>query len=409
MINEIKALEVLDSRGNPTVAVEVTLTDGCKGRAVVPSGASTGKFEAYELRDKGDRYGGKGVKKAVENVNRRIAPLICSLGTLNQKTIDREMILLDGTENKSNLGANAILAVSLAVAKATARHYKIPLYRYLGGIGGLKLPSPMMNILNGGAHADNNLDIQEFMIVPTKDKFSEKLRTGTEVYHALKSILKADSKATAVGDEGGFAPNLKDDREAIEYIIKAIEKAGFSTKNVKLALDVASSDWYQDGVYLLPKSKTSLTSQQLTDKLEKLLDDYPIISIEDGLAEDDYSGWKTLTERLDDKSLLVGDDLFVTNKQRLKDGINQGIANSILIKLNQIGTLTETLEVIQLAKANHYTPIISHRSGETEDTFIADLSVAVGADFVKMGAPCRTDRVAKYNRLLKIESELFGN
>lgn len=406
MISELKAFEVLDSRGNPTVAAEVTLTDGCKAMAIAPSGASTGKFEAHELRDGGTRYGGKGVQKAVDNVNKRIAPLLLELNTLNQKTIDREMIRLDGTSNKTELGANAMLSVSLAVARAAARHYRVPLYRYIGGISGLKLPRPMMNILNGGAHADNNVDIQEFMIVPMSGSFSEKLRIGAEVYHSLKSVLKLSGKSTAVGDEGGFAPNLKDDREAIEYIIKAIEAAGFSTDNVKIALDVASSEWYDNGKYLLPKSGELLSSEQLTDKIEALVNDYPIISVEDGLAEDDYSGWKKLTERLSPKTLLVGDDLFVTNPSRLKDGISQKIANSILVKLNQIGTLSETLEVISIAKKAGYVPIISHRSGESEDTFIADLAVAVGADFIKAGAPCRTDRVAKYNRLLKIEAEL---
>ncbi len=406
MITEIKAFELLDSRGNPTVGVEVTLSDGCRAAAIAPSGASTGKFEAHELRDGGSRYNGKGVQKAVENVNRKIAPLVCSLGTLNQRQIDREMIQLDGTENKSELGANAMLAVSLAVARAAARHYRVPLYRYIGGISGLSLPKPMMNILNGGAHADNNIDIQEFMIVPLSGKFSEKLRMGAEIYHALKSVLKSSGKQTAVGDEGGFAPDLKDDREAIEYIVKAIETAGLNTENVKIALDVASSEWYENGRYVLPKSGEILSSESLADKIEGLINDYPIISVEDGLAEDDYSGWKKLTDRLSSRVMLVGDDLFVTNPMRLKDGISQGIANSILVKLNQIGTLTETLDVINIAKKAGYTPIISHRSGETEDTFIADLSVAVGAGFIKSGAPSRTDRTAKYNRLLKIESEL---
>ncbi len=407
MISNIKAYEVLDSRGNPTVAAEVTLSDGIRAAAITPSGASTGKFEAHELRDKTERFGGKGVLTAVENINKRLSPLVCSLNTLNQKVIDNEMIKLDGTENKSNLGANAILAVSMAVARAAARHYKVPLYRYIGGISGLGLPSPMMNILNGGAHAGNNIDIQEFMIVPQNGNFQDKLQTGATIYHTLKAILKADGKSTAVGDEGGFAPDLKDDREAIEYIIKAIEKAGFSTDSVKLALDVASSEWYNDGQYKLPKSKENLTSQELSTKIETLTRDYPIISVEDPLAEDDYSGWKKLTERLGNQVMLVGDDLFVTNPLRLKDGISQKIANAVLIKPNQIGTITETLKVIEIAKKVGYTPIISHRSGESEDTFIADLSVAVGAGFIKSGAPCRTDRTAKYNRLLKIESELI--
>lgn len=406
MITEIRGMELLDSRGNPTVAAEVRLGDGCRAIAIAPSGASTGKFEAVELRDGGERYGGRGVKKAVENINSLISPAICKLGTLNQKTIDREMIRLDGTENKSRLGANAVLAVSMAVARAAARHYRVPLYRYLGGISNLKLPSPMMNILNGGAHAGNNIDIQEFMVVPLIGSFSDKLRVGTEIYHALGAVLKKDGKASGVGDEGGFAPNLNDDREAIEYILRAIEAAGYSERNVKLALDVASSEWYGDDGYFLPKSGEKHTSKTLTEKLIKLTEDYPIISIEDGLAEDDYAGWKFLTDSNNNKIMLVGDDLFVTNRERLKSGIEQGIANAILIKLNQIGTLTETLDVIATAKSAGYTPIISHRSGETEDTFIADMSVAVGADFIKSGAPCRTDRTAKYNRLLKIESEL---
>ncbi len=406
MISSIKGFEVLDSRGNPTVAAEVTLSSGIKAMAIAPSGASTGKFEAHELRDGGERFDGKGVLTAVRNINSIIAPHICSLYTLNQKTIDREMIMLDGTENKSKLGANAILAVSLAVARAAARHYRVPLYRYLGGIAGHSLPRPMMNILNGGAHADNTLDIQEFMIVPDLGSFSENLRAGAEVYHALKSILKQDGKSTAVGDEGGFAPDLKDDREALEYILKAIASAGIPQGKIGLALDVASSEWYNEGQYYLPKSKTTLSAEQLTDKIGKLINDYPIISVEDPLAEEDYDGWGRLTASLGKKAMLVGDDLFVTNKKRLQYGIDRKIANSILIKLNQIGTLTETLDVISLAKAEGYTPVISHRSGETEDTFIADLAVAVGADFIKSGAPCRTDRTAKYNRLLKIESEL---
>ena len=407
MISQIRGMEVLDSRGNPTVAAEVTLTDGTRAVAIAPSGASTGKFEAHELRDGGDRYGGKGVLNAVEVINSTLSPSICKLGTLNQRKIDREMLKLDGTDTKSRLGANAILAVSMAVARAAARHYRVPLYRYLGGINALKTPSPMMNILNGGAHADNNLDIQEFMIVPLKGTFGEKLRAGVEIYHALKNILRKNGKSTAVGDEGGFAPDLADDREAIEYILKAVDAAGYSTENVKIALDVASSEWYDGTNYILPKSGVSLTSKDLTEKLSSLVSDYPIMSVEDGLAEDDYAGWKSMTETLGEKCKLVGDDLFVTNPQRFMGGIEQGIANSILVKLNQIGTLTETLQVVEMAKKHCYTPIISHRSGETEDTFIADLSVAVGSDFIKSGAPCRTDRTAKYNRLLKIESEIL--
>ncbi len=407
MIVDVKGMEVLDSRGNPTVAAEVTLSDGIRALAISPSGASTGKFEAIELRDGGERYNGKGVAKAVNNINSVIAPALKGIDTLNQRIIDMELCRLDGTDNKGHLGANAMLAVSMAVARAAARHFRVPLYRYLGGISGLALPTPMMNILNGGAHSSNNIDIQEFMIVPKVGSFSENLRAGAEIYHALGTVLKAYGKSTGVGDEGGFAPDLKDDREAIELIIKGISSAGYSTDNVKLALDVASSEWYRDGVYSLPKSGQTLTAEQLTEKICVLTADYPIISVEDGLGEDDYSGWKIMTERLGGRTMLVGDDLFVTNPKRLKDGIKEGIANAVLVKLNQIGTLSETLEVINIAKHNGYTPIISHRSGETEDTFIADLSVAVGAGYIKSGAPCRTDRTAKYNRLLKIESEII--
>ena len=407
MLVDVKGMEVLDSRGNPTVAAEVTLKDGIRALAISPSGASTGKFEAVELRDGGERYNGKGVTKAVNNINSVIAPALRSMGTLNQRIIDTELCRLDGTDNKGHLGANAMLAVSMAVARAAARHFRVPLYRYLGGISGLAMPTPMMNILNGGAHSSNNIDIQEFMIVPRVGSFSENLRAGAEIYHALGIVLKAYGKSTGVGDEGGFAPDLKDDREAIELIIKGISSAGYSTENVKLALDVASSEWYSNGVYDLPKSKQVLTSEQLIEKINLLAADYPIISVEDGLGEDDNSGWKIMTERLGGRMMLVGDDLFVTNPKRLKDGIKEGIANAVLVKLNQIGTLSETLEVINIAKRNGYTPIISHRSGETEDTFIADLSVAVGAGYIKSGAPCRTDRTAKYNRLLKIESEIL--
>lgn len=406
MISEVKGLEVLDSRGNPTVAVEVVLEDGIRAVAIAPSGASTGKFEAHELRDKDLRYGGKGVLRAVENVNSIIAPKLVSLGTLNQRVIDKALCELDATPDKSSLGANAILAVSMAVARAAARHFRVPLYRYLGGISAIKIPTPMMNILNGGVHASNNIDIQEFMIVPQFQSFTESLRAGAEVYHALGSVLKASGKSVGVGDEGGFSPDLKDEREAIECIIQAISTAGYTTDDIKIALDVASSEWYNCGQYHLPKSGENITAQSLTEKWSELCNDYPIISIEDGLAEDDYSGWKTATERLGQKIMMVGDDLFVTNPERVKSGIEQGIANAVLVKLNQIGTLSETLEVIGIAKEHGYTPIISHRSGESEDTFIADLSVAVGADYIKAGAPCRTDRTAKYNRLLKIESEL---
>ncbi len=407
MIADIRGMEVLDSRGNPTVAAEVVLRDGCRAVAIAPSGASTGRFEALELRDKDARYNGKGVRRAVENINSFISPAIKNLGTLNQRAIDYELCRIDGTDNKGSLGANATLAVSMAVARAAARHYRVPLYRYLGGISGLKLPRPMMNILNGGAHSSNNIDIQEFMIVPDIGSFSENLRAGAEIYHALGTVLKVEGKSTGVGDEGGFAPDLKNDREAIELILKGISTAGYTTENIKLALDVASSEWYCDGVYKLPKSGETLTAEKLTEKISSLVRDYPIISVEDGLGEEDYSGWKQMTERLRSKVMLVGDDLFVTNPERLKNAIKEEIANSVLVKLNQIGTLSETLEVIDIAKNNGYTPIISHRSGETEDTFIADLSVAVGAGYIKSGAPCRTDRTAKYNRLLKIESEIM--
>ena len=406
MITDVKGFEVLDSRGNPTVAAEVTLSDGSRAVAIAPSGASTGKFEAVELRDGDKRFCGKGVLKAVENVNSIIAPQLKSLKTLNQKVIDRELIKLDGTENKARLGANATLAVSMAVARAAARHYRVPLYRYLGGIGNLTMPLPMMNILNGGVHAANNIDIQEFMIVPSVGSFSDNLRAGTEIYHALKTVLKTMGKSTGVGDEGGFSPDFCDEREVIECIIRGISTAGYSTDNVKIALDVASSEWFKDGKYHLPKAGTVMTSCELGEKIASLVRDYPIISVEDGMAEEDYSGWKTLTEKLGGRVMLVGDDLFVTNPERLEKGIKEGLGNSILVKLNQIGTLSETLEVIAIAKRSGYTPIISHRSGETEDTFIADLSVATAAGYIKSGAPCRTDRTAKYNRLLKISSEI---
>ena len=408
-ITSVKGYELIDSRGNPTVGAEVTLSDGYKAMAMSPSGASTGMYEAHELRDEQqDRYGGKGVQKAVQNINNVISSALCNLGTTDQAVVDDTMITLDGTENKSELGANAILAVSLAAARATAKSLNIPLYRYIGGISTAKLPIPMMNILNGGAHSTNNIDIQEFMIMPVAAKsFAEGIRQGIEIYHSLGSILKQEGMSTGVGDEGGFAPNLTSDEQAIEYILKAIEKAGLTTSEVKIALDVASSEWYEDGRYKLPKRGQTMESVQLIQHLEDLVDRYPIISIEDGLGEQDWEGWKLLTQRLGNKVLLVGDDLFVTNTEKLQKGIDSSVANSILIKLNQIGTLTETLDVINLAKDSGYTPIISHRSGETEDTFIADLVVGTGAGFLKSGAPCRTDRVCKYNRLLKIESELY--
>ena len=407
MIKEIRGMEVLDSRGNPTVAAEVTLFSGIRAVAIAPSGASTGKYEATELRDGDERYGGKGVLKAVENIDKEIAPAICSLGTLNQKTIDKALINLDGTDNKSRLGANATLAVSLAVARAVARHYRVPLYRYLGGISNLKMPTPMMNILNGGAHAANNIDIQEFMIVPVlAETFSEKLKVGSEIYHKLGELLKKSGKGTGVGDEGGFAPDLNDEREAIELILKAVRLAGYSDKEVKIALDIASSEWFKNQKYILPKSREKHTGASLIEKTAELIKDYPIISVEDPLAEEDYAGWKDITTKLSKDVMLVGDDLFVTNPERFKSGIEQNLGNTILIKPNQIGTLSETLKVINMAKSAEYKTIISHRSGDTEDTFIADLAVAVGAGFIKSGAPCRTDRIAKYNRLLKIESEI---
>lgn len=407
-IVKVEGFEMMDSRSNPTVGARVTLSDGSAGFALSPSGASTGIYEAHEMRD-GDksRYGGKGVLKAVNAVENEIAPALIALGTVNQRAADECMIAIDGTENKKRLGANAILAVSLALAKAAAASYGMPLYRYLGGINANELPRPMMNILNGGAHAANNIDIQEFMIVPYKaESFAEGLRRCSEIYHALGAILKEQGKGSGVGDEGGFAPDLKTDEEAIELIVKAIEKAGYTTDEIKIALDVASSEWYSDGGYLLPKRNQRMSADGLIGYYEELISKYPIISIEDGTAEEDWEGWQRLTAALGDKIQLVGDDLFVTNVSRLKKGIELGAANSILVKLNQIGTLTETLDVIELAKKHGYTAVISHRSGETEDTTIADLSVAVNAGQIKTGAPCRTDRVAKYNRLLMIENEL---
>ncbi len=406
-ILSVKGFEVLDSRGNPTVAVRVTLADGSEGFAISPSGASTGMFEAHEKRDGGKRYMGKGVSECVRLINTEIAPKLIELNTLNQAKIDKFLINLDSTENKSRLGANAILAVSLSVAKAAAKHYKMPLYRYLGGINAGLMPRPMLNILNGGAHAKNNIDIQEFMIVPVSCKtFNEGLQACTEIYHTLGKILKEMDKATAVGDEGGFAPDLESDEQAIEVIISAIEKAGYTTNDIKIALDIASSEWFKDGSYLLPKRNKKMTGEDLINYYETLIQKYPIISIEDGVAEDDWDAWAVLTQKLGNKLQLVGDDLFVTNEKRLKKGIGEKCGNAILIKLNQIGTLTETLDVIRLAQKSGYKTIISHRSGESEDSFIADLAVAVNAGQIKTGAPCRSDRTAKYNRLLVIESEL---
>lgn len=398
----------MDSRSTPTVGAEVILEDGSRGFAISPSGASTGAYEAHEMRD-GDtsRYSGKGVLKAVSAVNDMICPALRGYPADNQRLADRAMCELDGTENKSRLGANAILAVSLATAKAAAAHYKMPLYRYLGGINAQVLPRPMMNILNGGAHAANNIDIQEFMIIPFDICcFSEGLRRCSEIYKALGSILKEKGKSTGVGDEGGFAPDLDSDEAAIELITAAIEKAGYTAENTKIALDVASSEWYSGGEYLLPKRKVKMTADELIEYYERLTQKYPIISIEDGAAEEDWNGWRNLTERLGKRIQLVGDDLFVTNIKRFKKGIAEGAGNSILVKPNQIGTLSETMDVVEAARKNGYTAVISHRSGETEDTTVADLAVALNAGQIKTGAPCRSDRVAKYNRLLIIESEL---
>ena len=407
VIKKINAREILDSRGNPTVAADVVLTDGTVGTASVPSGASTGAFEANELRDGGERYGGKGVEKAVSNVNDRISPCLEGMSPFCQIDIDARMIDLDSSRNKSNLGANGILAVSLANAVAAAKSLNMPLYSYLGGVYAHRLPAPMMKILNGGAHASNNVDIQEFMIMPVGVCcFKEALRVCSEIYHTLGKILKDDGKSTAIGDEGGFAPNLSCDREAIELIIKAVEKAGYSTKDVKIALDIASSEWYSNGEYILPKGRMTYTTDKLIDYIDDLVRDYPIFSVEDPLSEYDWAGWTRLTERLGDRVQLVGDDLFVTNRERLEKGISENAANSILVKINQIGTVTETMDAVQKAHRAGYTTVISHRSGETEDTFIADLAVAVNAGQIKTGAPARTDRTAKYNRLLKIVEEL---
>jgi enolase len=409
-ITDVYAREILDSRGNPTIEVEVFLQGGGMGRAAVPSGASTGEREALELRD-GDksRYLGKGVQKAVANVNDQIADQVIGMEATDQVGVDKKMIELDGTEFKSNLGANAILGVSLAVAKAAADEAGLPLYQYIGGTNAKELPLPMMNIINGGAHADNNVDIQEFMIMPAGAKnFAEALRMGAEIFHALKGVLKGKGYNTSVGDEGGFAPNLKSNEEALQVIMEAIVKAGYKPgDDVLLALDVASSELYKDGKYLLQnEAQPEKTADQLIDFYENLVNKYPIISIEDGMAENDWDGWKKLTERLGKRIQIVGDDLFVTNPAILKQGIEKGIANSILIKLNQIGTLTETLDAIEMAKRAGYTTVISHRSGETEDTTLADLAVAVNAGQIKTGSLCRTDRVCKYNQLLRIEDEL---
>lgn len=409
MIEEIHAREILDSRGNPTLEVDVYLDDGSFGRAAVPSGASTGKFEAVELRDGDtDRYGGKGVLKAVENVNERIAPELVGLDAADQVAIDRTMIDLDGTENKGNLGANAMLGVSLAVAKAAAESAGLPLYRYVGGTLARTLPVPMMNILNGGAHADNTVDIQEFMIMPIgAPSFRDALRMGAEVFHALKSVLKAKGLSTAVGDEGGFAPNLRSNEEALDVIVEAIQKAGFKPgEDVALALDVASSELYDNGVYRFEGEGKTRGGDEMIEFYSRLIDQYPIRSIEDPLDEEAWADWARLTQALGDRVQLVGDDLFVTNTRRLARGIAEGVGNSILVKVNQIGTLTETLEAVDLAHRARYTAILSHRSGETEDTTIAHLAVATNAGLIKTGAPSRSERVAKYNELIRIEEEL---
>ncbi len=417
LIKEVSALEVLDSRGNPTVQVEVMTQNGYIGKALVPSGASTGSFEAVELRD-GDekRYLGKGVTKAVENINKKISKKLEGMNVYNQREIDKMLLDLDDTPNKSNLGANATLGVSLAVAKAAAQSLGIELYEYIGGINGVQLPIPMMNILNGGKHSDNNINIQEFMIMPIGNiTFKERLQRGVEVYHNLKKVLKENGYSVAIGDEGGFAPNLEDEEEALKYIVKAIEKAGFVPgKDIALSLDIASTEMYDEAKkigkegYYFWKTKELKTKEEMVEYIIYLTQKYPIISVEDGLAEEDWETWEILTNRIGEKVQLVGDDLFVTNIDRLQKGINKKVANAILIKPNQIGTLTETLEAIELAKKYGYKTIISHRSGETEDTTIADLAVAVNAGQIKTGAPCRTDRVAKYNRLLNIEHNILN-
>jgi enolase len=411
-IASIHAREILDSRGNPTVEADVVLEDGTRGRAAVPSGASTGEHEAVELRD-GDKehYLGKGVLQAVENVESLIAPELIGMDAANQRLIDATMIALDGTENKGKLGANAILAVSMACARASAQALGVPLYRYIGGVNACILPTPMMNILNGGAHADNNVDFQEFMVMPVgAETFSDALRWGTEVFHTLKGVLKKKGYNTAVGDEGGFAPSLKSNVEALEVILEAIELAGYKVgEQIAIALDPAASEFYNKdtGKYVFKKSdKSEKSSEQMAAYWESWVRQYPIISIEDGLAEDDWTGWKILSEKVGRTTQLVGDDLFVTNSKRLQRGIEEGVANSILVKVNQIGTISETLDAIELARRNGYTSIISHRSGETEDTFIADLAVGTGAGQIKTGSASRTDRIAKYNQLLRIEEEL---
>ena len=414
-ITHVHGREILDSRGNPTVEVEVTLEDGTIGRAAVPSGASTGAFEAVELRDGGDRYLGQGVKKAVDNVNQVIAELITGMNAFNQVDIDRAMILADGTDNKGKLGANAILGASLAVAKAAAEYLDLPLYQYLGGVNAKTLPVPMMNIINGGKHADSSLNIQEFMIMPVgASSFCQALEWSTTVFHTLKKILKSEGYVTAVGDEGGFAPKFDSDEQALQYLVQAIEKAGFKPgEDFFIAIDAASTEMYEEaakagrqGEYLFWKSGEYKTVDQMVQYWDDICNKYPVISLEDALAEEDWDGWKALTEHLGGKVQLVGDDLFVTNTSRIEKGIGLGVSNSVLIKFNQIGSLTETLDAIEMAKNNKWTAVVSHRSGETEDVTISDIAVAMNAGQIKTGAPSRTDRVAKYNQLLRIEEEL---
>ena len=408
MIEAVLGREILDSRGNPTVEVEVFLADGGVGRAAVPSGASTGQFEAVELRDGGDRMGGKGVATAVDHVNGEIADAIEGLDATDQRDIDRILIELDGTENKSRLGANAILGVSLAVSHAAASSVGMPLYRYVGGVNARVLPVPMMNVINGGEHADNNVDVQEFMLMPVgASSFTEALRWGVETYHVLKDVVAKRGLSTAIGDEGGFAPNLESNEAAIQLLVESIERAGrVPGEEIAIALDAASTEFYADGVYTLAGEGRTLSSAELVDYYVEMTEKYPIVSIEDGMSEEDWEGWSLLTERLGDKIQLVGDDLFVTNTERLQRGISAGVANSILVKVNQIGTLTETLGAVELATRNSYTSVMSHRSGETEDATIADLAVATNCSQIKTGAPARSDRVAKYNQLLRIEEEL---
>lgn len=407
-IKKVHGREVLDSRGNPTVEVEVTLDSGAFGRAIVPSGASTGEHEAVELRDGGKRYLGKGVQNAVKNVNTEIASTIVGLDAADQKSLDHKLIALDGTENKSRLGANAMLGVSLAVARATADDRQTPLYRSIGGDKAVTLPVPMMNVMNGGVHADNNIDLQEFMIMPIgANSFSQALQWGVETYHTLKSLLKEKGLSTAVGDEGGFAPNLSSNESAIEFLVDAIAKAGFKPgKDISIALDPAMSELFRDSRYHLIGENKILTSDELASWWTRLVDTYPIVSIEDGMSENDWAGWSALSQALKNRVQLVGDDLFVTNPKRLQQGIDKKVANSVLIKVNQIGTLTETLDTVNLATANNYSSVMSHRSGETEDSTIADLAVATNCGQIKTGAPARSDRVAKYNQLLRIEQEL---